>query len=123
MTEKHDKKERRKHPRMHVAIPVEIASLSFKFSSTDSQCRVVNISCSGLYCQVNRFFPVFTKLDVTLLLNSTPQGNDKVNKITCRGVIVRIEPSRPTKGCKEYRIAVFVPGGIPIDSLSDKITN
>lgn len=123
MTEKDDKKERRKHPRIHVEIPVEIASLTFKFSSTDSKCRVVNISCSGLYCQVDRFFPVFTKLDVTLLLNSTQQGDDKFNKINCRGIVVRIEPSRPMKGCKEYRIAVFVPGGIPIDSLSDNIIN
>ena len=81
MTEKDDKKERRKHPRMHVEIPVEIASLAFKFSSTDSKCRVVNISCSGLYCQIDRFFPVFTKLDVTLLLNSNLKGNDKINKI------------------------------------------
>ena len=123
MTEKMDKKERRKHPRIHVEIPVEIASLTLKFSNTDSQCKVVNISCSGLYCQVDRYFPLFTKLDVTLLLNLTPQGNDKLNKITCRGVIVRIEPSRPIKGCKEYWIAVFVPGGIPIDFLSNKITN
>ncbi|MGA1839455.1 MAG: PilZ domain-containing protein [bacterium] len=123
MTEKNDKKERRKHPRINVEIPVEIASLTLKFSSTDSQCRVVNISCSGLYCQVDRFFPVFTKLDVTLLLNTNLQGNGKFNKINCRGVVVRIEPSRPIKGCREYRIAVFVPGGIPIDSLSDKIIN
>lgn len=123
MTEKDNKKERRKHPRMHIEIPVEIASLTFKFSSIDSQCKAVNISCSGLYCQVDRFFPIFTKLDVTLRLNSTPQRNDKVNKITCRGVVVRIEPSHPIKGCKEYRIAVFVPDGIPIDSLSNMIIN
>ncbi len=123
MREKNNKKERRKHPRIDIGIPVEIASLSFKFSSTDSQCRVVNISCSGLYCQVNRFFPLFTKLNVTFLLDSKLKGNHKVDKITCSGIVVRIEPSRLTKGCKDYRIAVFVPGGIPIDYISDKVIN
>ena len=104
-------------------IPVEIASLSFKISNKDAQCRVVNISCSGLYCQVNQFFPVFTTLDVTLLLEPTPKSKHKPNKITCRGIVVRTEPSRPTKGCEEYHIAVFVPDGIPVDTLSGVILN
>ena len=123
MPQKNKKKERRRHQRVPVEIPVEIASLSFKFKSLDSQCRVVNISCSGLYCQVNRFFPVFTTLDVTLLLEPTQPGNQKTEKVTCQGVVVRSEPSHPVKGCNEYRIAIFVPKGIPVHSLSGVIIN
>jgi len=123
MTGKHQKKERRRHDRMPVEIPVEIASLSFKISNHDGQCRVVNISCSGLYCQIDRFFPVFTTLDVTFLLEPTPKNKDQKNKITCRGIVVRTEPSRLTKDCKEYRVAIFVPDGIPLDTLSGVIIN
>ena len=123
MSEKHDHKDRRRHRRLPVEIPVEIASISFQFKNMDSQSRVVNISCSGLYCQVNRFFPLFTKLNVTLLLKPTPEDNQNSGKITCRGVVVRTEPSHRVKGCREYRIAIFVPKGIPINSLSGVVIN
>ena len=123
MSKRDTKKERRKHRRMHAEIPVEIASLSFKFSSTDSQCRVVNISCSGIYCQVDRFFPLFTTLHVSFRLKPSAREHSGEDTITCRGVVVRTEPSHPIKGCREYHIAVFVPNGIPINSLSDVTIN
>ena len=123
MSKKNDKKERRRHRRLPVEIPVELASISFRFQNMDSHSRVVNISCSGLYCQVNRFFPLFTKLDVTLLLKPKQEDNQDSGKITCRGVVVRTDPSHPVRGCKDYRIAIFVPKGIPIDSLSGVVIN
>jgi len=104
---------------MQAEIPVEIASLSFKFSSTDSQCRVVNISCSGIYCQVDHFFPLFTTLHISFRLKPSGPGNSGEDMITCRGIVVRTEPPHQIKGCREYHIAVFVPNGIPIESLSD----
>ncbi len=81
------KTERRRHPRLKGVLPLKI----FK-RGLDVITETKNISCSGVYCRVNKPIAVMSKIGITLLLPI--QSNDRVltKKIKCSGVVVRSEP-------------------------------
>ncbi len=91
--------ERRRHPRLDNNVPVKISCEDF-----DLVTETRNISCSGAYCQVNKFLEPMTKLKIHLLLPL--KKNDKVTtkKITCNGVVVRAE-SQPRDS--RFNIAIY----------------
>ena len=96
-------KERRKHPRTESALPLKISKKGLDVI-TESR----NISCSGVYCRVNKPLPLMSKVGITLLLPI--QAGNKVNtkKIRCNGVVVRSEPLIMEKADAAYQnIAVF----------------
>jgi hypothetical protein len=78
--------EQRKHPRVENNVPVKISA-----PQADVVTETKNISCSGVYCRVNKFLEPMTKLQITLLLPVKRAAKISTRKITCGGVVVRTE--------------------------------
>lgn len=81
------KTERRKHPRLRSIIPLKISKRGL-----DVITETRNISCSGVYCRVNKPIPVMSKIGITLLLPIQSNNRVLTKKIKCSGVVVRSEP-------------------------------
>ena len=81
------KNERRKYPRLKKNLPLEISKEDFNIVT-----EVENISCSGVYCQIDRFFPLMSKVEIVLLIPVQSRNKTITKKINCGGVIVRSEP-------------------------------
>ena len=92
-------KERRKHPRLKGNIPVKICSSEF-----DVVTETKNLSRTGAYCRVNKYIEPMTKLALQLLLPF--KRNDRIitKKVSCRGVIVRVESIPGEAG---FNIAIY----------------
>lgn len=95
--------ERRKHPRIDTSL-----SLKIEKQDVDFITETKNISCSGMYCQIDRFLPPMTKIAITLLLPVGAGDKTKTRKIKCSGVIVRSLPVKKggNHSCP-HDIAVF----------------
>lgn len=75
--------ERRNYPRTVKKLPLTISyQQGIKVIATTQ-----NISCSGVYCCVNKPLPLMSKVKIIILL---PICNEKIK---CSGVIVRSEPT------------------------------
>ena len=94
------KVERRKHPRVDDKIPVKIRDETF-----DAISVTKNISCSGVFCQVNGYFPLLSKVKIVLLLPS--EERSKAHPIHIDGVVVRSEPVKSSSDPNCRNIAIF----------------
>jgi len=79
--------ERRLSRRADIQLPLKIAGTGFRYT-TDTK----NISSSGLYCRLDRFIPLMTKLEVTMLVPVFIRNRKVEKEIICSAVVVRIEP-------------------------------
>lgn len=80
--------ERRKYPRVEKSLPLKISR-----EDLDIITETKNISCSGAYCQIDKYLPLMSKVEIVLLL-PIESHNKKIitKKIKCIGVVVRSEP-------------------------------
>ena len=81
-----DRVEQRRHPRIEYSVPIKISA-----PSADLVTETRNISCSGAYCRINKYLELMTKLKIILLLPVRKDGKVSTKKITCTGVVVRVE--------------------------------
>ena len=79
------KTERRRQPRVEEKIPLKIKDEGF-----DAISVTKNISCSGVFCQVDGYFPLLSKVKIVLLLPS--EEKSKAHPVHIDGVVVRSEP-------------------------------
>jgi len=79
--------ERRKHPRTKSKLPLKISK-----KGLDLITETRNISCSGVYCRVNKPLPLMSKIGLTLLVPALRKGKVATEKVKCNGVVVRSEP-------------------------------
>ncbi len=80
--------ERRKHPRLGNTIALKISS-----EEADFVTETYNISRTGAYCKVNKYVQPMTKLKIHLLLPTKKSNRIITRKISCQGIVVRIEPT------------------------------
>ncbi|MDN3513960.1 MAG: PilZ domain-containing protein [Candidatus Brocadia sp.] len=94
--------EKRKHPRIDKCIPFKL-----KIDDFNIIAETMNLSCSGVYCQVNKPIPFMTRLKLAFELPG--HGNEKEPQyVTCNGVVVRTEKEiSKTKMSSAYNIAIF----------------
>jgi hypothetical protein len=92
--------ERRRHPRVDEKLPLKIKDESF-----DAISVTKNVSCSGVFCQVDGYFPLLSKVKIVLLLPSEEKA--KARPIRIEGVIVRSEPVNLSPGSSFRNIAIF----------------
>jgi len=92
--------DRRRHPRVEERLPLKIKDEGF-----DAISVTKNISCSGVFCQVEGYFPLLSKVKIVLLLPSEDKA--KARPIHMEGVVVRSEPvkSAPESNCRN--VAIF----------------
>lgn len=79
--------ENRKHPRFVVFIPLEIKTDEFCIST-----KTKNISCAGVFCEIDRFLPKDTEFDVLLQLSLLVDGHKVKKVVVCPSKLVRIDP-------------------------------
>lgn len=91
--------ERRHHPRLLKNIPLKISSGDF-----DIVTETKNISRSGTNCQVNKYIEPMTKLQIHLLLPFKRQGRNVTRKVTCSGVVVRIDQ---VPNSENFNVAIY----------------
>lgn len=94
------KVERRKHHRVEQKIPLKIKDEGF-----DTISVTKNISCSGVFCQVDGYFPLLSKVKIVLLLPS--EEKSKAHPIHLEGVIVRSEPVKSSSNSNSRNIGIF----------------
>lgn len=94
------KSERRKYPRVEEKIPLKLKDEEF-----DAITVSKNISCSGVFCQVEKTFPLLSKVKIVLLLPA--EGKTKAHPIYIDGVVVRTEPLRSAVKPNCHNIAIF----------------
>ena len=90
--------ERRKAHRIVTCLPLAVTDGGKAFVATTK-----NISATGAYCQVGRFFPPMTKFQIKLELPTRP----KSTRVRCEGVVVRVQPERAESRRRLYHMALF----------------
>lgn len=92
--------ERRKYPRVEEKLPLKLKDGEF-----DAITISKNISCSGVFCQVDKPFPLLSKVKVVLLFPT--EGRRKAQPIYIDGTVVRSVPVKSTAKTNCYNIAIF----------------
>ncbi len=99
-------RERRKHKRAPVEVPIDIESLDIEGKAFTAQ--TVNLSAGGFYCKVPFYVPVMTKLRVSMVVPlEDTEGKVENHVITCEGMVVRVVPEKPQPNRKFYEIGCF----------------
>ncbi len=96
----HHRIEKRRHPRIEERLPLKIKDEGF-----DTISVTKNISCSGVFCQVEGYFPILSKVKIILLLPA--EGKTKAHPIHIEGVVVRSEPVKSATAPNCRSIAIF----------------
>jgi len=100
--------DKRVRPRFILSLPLEISTPRFHLLT-----RTKNISCSGVYCEINRYIPLRTKLSVAMKLSFFIDGKKVQRTVNCPAEVVRIDP--PTK-----RIFANYNVGIVFSEIEEK---
>ena len=90
--------ERRRDQRLDNNLPIRIF-----LDQGEAVTETTNISRSGVYCRVSQFIEPMTKLKVQLMLPVRKNGKVLSKKISCQGVVVRIEEFID----EQYNVAIF----------------
>lgn len=98
------KVERRKHPRITTQLPVELEQDTLSITT-----ETRNLSCAGIYCQIQKPLPLMSKVAITMFLPWTSSnGVTARKKIKCEGVVVRSEPTiLASASCAHHNVAIF----------------
>jgi c-di-GMP-binding flagellar brake protein YcgR len=96
MLDKSGGSERRRAARLVASFDVNIG-----FAGFDQTAKTINISSTGLLCQISKEIPVMTRLDMALILPTRVSGGES-KAIKVKGVVVRNE-----KDGNDYRAAIF----------------
>ncbi|MDR4510015.1 MAG: PilZ domain-containing protein [Candidatus Brocadiaceae bacterium] len=77
--------EKRKHRRINASILFKMKTKQLSLIS-----ETINVSCTGMFCQLDRYIPLHTEVEITL---SLPSKNKHKNfeYISCHGKVVRVQ--------------------------------
>ena len=95
-------KERRKAQRVEANLAVTISG-----APGGAQGRTLNISTNGVYFESPKFIDVLTKVQLELVIPAGAPGSGKEERVTCEGVVVRVEPEHEDPDVSTYHVAVF----------------
>ena len=95
-------KERRRAKRVDANLAVTISG-----APEGAEGRTLNISTNGVYFESPKFIDVLTKVQLELVIPTGEPGSGKEQRVTCDGVVVRVEPEHEEPDVSRYNIAVF----------------
>ena len=100
------KKERRRHRRASLEIPLDMKDLGARGKTV--KARTVNQSAGGFYCRVPFHVPILTKLKVSMSVPIRDAGGrQEDHALSCEGMVVRTVPEKPDPKVKSYEIGCF----------------
>lgn len=79
--------EKRKNPRVKSRLPFEIGC---QYAAIKTETK--NISCTGVYCYVNRAVPIMSKVNIFMSIPLFEEDKIILKSITCEGIILRYDP-------------------------------
>ena len=97
--------ERRRHPRVLTELAAQI--VTHEKSDQPVVVRPKNISCSGLYCHLNRYIAPFQRLHLSVIIPLIQRGRVHNEVIQLDAVTVRVEPELEDSNVSDYHIAIF----------------
>jgi hypothetical protein len=103
--------EKRRNPRLEQKIPVKISG-----DHGEILTQTKNLSCSGAFCRMTRRLEPMTRLRIHLLLPVRKKDKVTSKKITCQGVVVRVE--MVVEDEEYYDTAIFFSDIAPKDTRS-----
>jgi hypothetical protein len=95
-------KERRRAQRVDANLAVTISG-----APEGAQGRTLNISTNGVYFESPKFIDVLTKVQLELVIPFGETGSGKEERVTCDGVVVRVEPDHEEPDVSRYNVAIF----------------
>ena len=95
------KEERRSFARKEKSIPVFFSET--KGGEKTLKAETINLASNGLYCKVDKFVELYTKIYCTLVHVS----KNVKERISLEGAVVRCEPPEPNPLINTYNIGVF----------------
>jgi len=99
-------KDRRKHKRASLEIPLDMHSADAKHKSFTA--KTINLSAGGFYCKVPFFIPLLTKLRISMVVPMRQaRGKEQDHVVSCGGMVVRTVPEKPKPAIKGYEIGCF----------------
>ena len=93
--------EKRRHPRIRKCINFEI-----KPNGSTISAESIDLSCIGVYCQVDKYIPSMTNLKIVIALPCEDQ-EEGVEYVECNGVVVRVKRILSDNGGNTHNIAIF----------------
>jgi len=98
--------ERRRHPRLHVTLPLEFRFCLPKARASGGLGTLTNISLSGLYfhCQPPAPVQVGDLLELVIITHAPDLENPQASRLEAQCRVVRLEP--PSKDQPQLGIAV-----------------
>ena len=93
---------------VHVRIPGEDDRLE--------DLETINVSSSGLYFRSSAFMEPMTKLALSFDVPVDASDHDKIERVECEGIVVRVAPEDPEQNEDGFDVAVFFTT-IDVDSL------
>jgi hypothetical protein len=99
--QKHDS-ERRSDPRFDVRLPLRIG-----IDNSQIATNTKNLSSSGVYCQVDRFVPVMTKISLKMMIPLIEDGKKVEKNVEAKAVVVRIRPEAADEITNFYQVGLF----------------
>ncbi len=93
--------EKRRHPRIRKCINFEI-----KPNGSTISAESIDLSCIGVYCQVDKYIPSMTNLKIVIALSCEDQ-EEGVEYVECNGVVVRVKRILSNNGGNTHNIAIF----------------
>ncbi len=93
--------EKRRQPRIRKCINFEI-----KPNGSTISAESIDLSCIGVYCQVDKYIPSMTNLKIVIALSCEDQ-EDGVEYVECNGVVVRVKRILSNNGGNTHNIAIF----------------
>jgi c-di-GMP-binding flagellar brake protein YcgR len=98
------RKERRRSPRVKAQHNLVLKG----DGDAEIRAQSVDLNLGGIYCELDRHIPLFTKLGVQLTLPLILEEGKEPEEfaVSMEGVVVRVEPEEPQDGLDAYACAM-----------------
>ena len=94
---------RRRSPRIRAAHDLVLHI----FEGEGFKATSVDLNLGGIYCSLDRYVPLFEKMQIAMSLPLTNEdGDEHVFPVEFEGVVVRMEPDEPQPGTDSYACAM-----------------
>jgi len=90
----------RSYPRFISVLPIQLSTADFTINTTSK-----NISCSGVFCYIDRFISINTDIDVSMKLSYLVDVQKIQKTVKCKAKIMRIEAA-DYKGNETFRAGI-----------------
>ena len=99
--------ERRKATRFGAHLDLKVHNGAESGGEVLDGVPTINVSASGLYFQSRSWIEPMTKLALSFDVPIDPNDSNRVSRVDCEGLVVRVVPEDPQEEVEAYEIAVF----------------